>query len=231
MHPMAPSFLQIVTQKPAWHRLVPSVLDQSCLPVDLADAGVRGVLEDVVYEMFRTLYSSFGVGLAAPQVGIRWQLAIIDTAHLNGPVGPARPEPQRRRLILINPEILDADTEAGEGGNDNDDSKKNLESGTETCLSLPGYEGEVDRPVRVRVRNRTLDGGSETIEADGFLARVILHEMDHLNGCLFLDRLPSMTGEDSPQPKVTEGGARGPRVRAVLSELRVSELLQAPISP
>lgn len=171
-------FLPVVATKPEWRNIVPSILDEECDLVDLESLETLQVLEDVIFEMYRTLYGTVGVGLAAPQVGIRWQLATIDTRN---------PEDAKEgRLILINPEIVD--TYHDETG-----------VAPESCLSVPFYQGRVLRYEKIRVKNFTLLGEIEYIEAEGFFARVIQHEMAHLKGTLYIDRLES--------PLNTESGA------------------------
>jgi peptide deformylase len=114
--------------------------------------------------MLETMYSEDGVGLAAPQVGVSKQLIVLD--HGEGPV------------ILINPEIV---------GNGSD--KEPLEEG---CLSLPGIRVTVSRPVTVTVKGLNEKGESVTIEADGLLARILQHEIDHLNATLIIDHLSTL---------------------------------------
>ncbi|MHB9029563.1 MAG: peptide deformylase [Candidatus Latescibacterota bacterium] len=125
----------------------------------------NGELRDFVNRMIDTLYEENGVGLAAPQVGVSRRIVVIDLSF---------GEEVERILPMINPEILSAEGECS------------LEEG---CLSIPGIYEDVVRPERVRVRYRDPEGRTLEMEADGFLARVIQHESDHLDGILFVDRL------------------------------------------
>lgn len=114
----------------------------------------------LIKDMFETMYDADGVGLAAPQVGILKRLFVIDIGE-----GP---------LVFINPEILET------SGSQTDD---------EGCLSLPGEMEKVMRPNYVRARAFNEKGEEFEIEAEELLARAILHEYDHLNGTLFIDRV------------------------------------------
>ncbi|MBT9252942.1 MAG: peptide deformylase [Brockia lithotrophica] len=124
-------------------------------------------------DLAETMRHADGVGLAAPQVGISRRLAVVD-------VGDGLIE-------LINPEILE---EEGE------------EVGVEGCLSIPGVYGEVRRAARVRVRTWTRTGESVVIEAEGLKARAIQHEIDHLDGILFIDRALSLTHAEETRADV-----------------------------
>lgn len=116
-------------------------------------------------EMLDLMYRTQGVGLAAPQVGISQRLLVLN------PSGK-QDEPDSE-LILLNPEIV---------------SKKGKEWDSEGCLSFPGISGEVQRAIKIRVRGHSPLGEELEIGAEDFLARVIQHEMDHLNGIVFIDR-------------------------------------------
>ncbi|QDH17541.1 peptide deformylase [Swingsia samuiensis] len=119
--------------------------------------------------MFSAMYKAPGIGLAAPQVGIDLRFAIIDLADEKEPRDP---------LILINPEIVE-------------DSEQ-MAAREEGCLSLPNQYAEVIRPESIRVRYRDLQGDVIEREADGLLATCIQHEMDHLDGVLFVDHLSTL---------------------------------------
>jgi peptide deformylase len=123
-------------------------------------------LRQTIREMLQTMYSSDGIGLAAPQVGIHKQLVVID-CELENPAAPP--------LILINPEIKSY--------------SKSLCKDQEGCLSIPGIYMDVERPEQVEVSYKDENGRPRTIKADGLLARAIQHEMDHLNGVLFVDHI------------------------------------------
>jgi peptide deformylase len=132
--------------------------------------------------MIETMHDANGVGLAAQQVGEALQLTVVDvsevedrpsTMRLNGePVDPKKSMP----LILINPEII---------------LGKEIAVGPEGCLSFPEITGEIERSETAVVRAETLDGKRIEIEATGLLARALQHEIDHLNGILFIDRMSS----------------------------------------
>lgn len=125
-------------------------------------------IHQLVADMVETMYAAPGVGLAAQQVGVALQLAVVDIT-----VG----EDPEQLLILINPEILE------ESGSQVDE---------EGCLSFPGITEMVDRPMNVTLRAQGLDGEEFTIESEGFLARAFCHEIDHLNGVLFTERMSSL---------------------------------------
>jgi len=120
---------------------------------------------DLVYDMIDTMYRKDGVGLAAPQVGESVRLIVIDMS-----LG----ESYNHGIVLINPEIYDAEGEAV------------LEEG---CLSIPGIREEVVRPERLRVKFKDLSWEDREMICEGLLARVVSHEVDHLNGILFIDRI------------------------------------------
>lgn len=119
--------------------------------------------------MFSAMYKAPGIGLAAPQVGIGLRFALVDVAD---------DQATRNPMVLINPEIV-MDSEE-------------MAAREEGCLSLPNQYAEVVRPASIRVRYRTLAGGIEEQEAEGLLATCIQHEMDHLDGVLFVDHLSTL---------------------------------------
>lgn len=119
---------------------------------------------DLIESMFNVMYREKGVGLAAPQVDVPHRLFVIDIESRNGP-----------SLALINPEIVSASEE-----------KVPYEEG---CLSVPGISAEIMRPKEISVKAITAEGKEISFDADGLLARVIQHELDHLNGRLFIDHL------------------------------------------
>ena len=139
-------------------------------------------IRELAQNMIETMHAANGVGLAAPQVGESLQLTVLDvsqvedrpsTIKLNGENTDAQ---SAMPLVLINPKI---------------DLGSETEMGTEGCLSFPEITGEIERAKSVTVRARNLDGEAIEIEATGFLARAIQHEVDHLNGILFIDRMSS----------------------------------------
>ncbi|MDI6711326.1 MAG: peptide deformylase [Thermoanaerobacterales bacterium] len=109
--------------------------------------------------MFDTMRAAGGVGLAAPQIGVSKRLIVI--------------EMNDERLALVNPEIT---------------AFAGRDAGTEGCLSIPGVWGEVERAAQVEVRGLDQDGRAVTVRAEGYLARALQHEIDHLDGILFIDR-------------------------------------------
>ena len=147
-------------------------------PIDKIDPRIRELAQNMV----ETMHAANGVGLAAPQIGEALQLTVLDvsevedrpsTMKVNGEsIDPKIAMP----LVLINPQIdLGAETEKG----------------TEGCLSFPEITGEIVRAKSITVRAQNLDGEPIEIETTGFLARAVQHEVDHLNGILFIDRMSS----------------------------------------
>jgi peptide deformylase len=134
-------------------------------PVKTVDAEVRALVDD----MFETMYEAPGVGLAAIQVGVPKRIVTADTAKKDEPKQP---------LALINPEIVWSS-----------DEKSSYEEG---CLSIPEYYEEVERPSQVKVRYMDLDGKPQEVEANGLLATVLQHEIDHTNGVLFIDYISKL---------------------------------------
>jgi peptide deformylase len=144
------------------HLLGDKTLRQTAKRINKIDNELR----KTVREMLQTMYSSDGIGLAAPQVGIHKQLIVID-CELENPAAPP--------LILINPEIKKC--------------SQSLCKDQEGCLSIPGVYMDVERPDQVEVSYKDENGRPKTLKADGLLARAIQHEMDHLNGVLFVDHI------------------------------------------
>ncbi len=130
-------------------------------PVETFDDELRKIIKN----MIDTMYSSPGIGLAAPQVGLGIQLTTIDLS-----VG----EDPGQLIVLCNPEII---YQEGEQKCD------------EGCLSLPEFSETISRPLRIKVRGRNAEGEEVEFEGDGLLARCFSHEIDHLNGVLFIDHL------------------------------------------
>lgn len=131
-------------------------------PVAQVDAGIRKLIDD----MFETMYAAPGIGLAATQVNVHQRLLVVD-------VSESRKEP----LALINPEIL---------------ARDGIEESEEGCLSVPGIYDKVARAEHIRVRALDRNGKTIEFEADGLLAVCIQHEMDHLEGKLFVDYLSEL---------------------------------------
>lgn len=142
-------------------------LRQKALPVETFDAALQTLIDD----MFETMYAAPGVGLAATQVGIARRLAVMDCSE-----DKAAPAP----VVLINPEILDpAEPEVMEEG----------------CLSVPGVGEKVERYRRLRLRALDRHGKPFELEAEGLTAQAVQHEIDHLDGKLYIDRLSSLKRE------------------------------------
>ena len=139
------------------------VLKKASPPVDYE--ALRAGLPRLLKDMWATMYAAKGVGLAAPQVGLNLRLSVVD----------ARPEGKAQRLVLINPEIV-----AREGAMFEE----------EGCLSVPGVWARVKRYARVRIRALDARGRPFEMEGTGLLARAFQHEVDHLDGKLFIDHLP-----------------------------------------
>ena len=139
-----------------------SVLEKKAKTIKEVTPRIRTLAED----MLETMYESGGVGLAAPQVGILKRMVVIDITE-------ERNEP----LTMLNPEIIEQDGE---------------QTGYEGCLSVPGKVGVVTRPNRVVVRYNDLDMNEWELEAEEFLARAVCHELDHLDGHLYVEKV---TGE------------------------------------
>ena len=152
------------------------ILRQRCQPVEVVDERVQRLVAD----MLETMVAAHGVGLAAPQVGEDARLAVIDVSHDPDCVSYLRVngEPVELKsimpLVFINPEL-----EYGE----------EKETENEGCLSIQGIRAPVKRPADVKATLPQLDGSVLVVETDGLLARALQHEIDHLNGVLFIDRL------------------------------------------
>lgn len=139
------------------------VLKTPCPPADYA--ALAPELPKLLKDMWATMERARGVGLAAPQVGLSMRLAVIDV----------RPEGKSQRLVLLNPEILSAEGE---------------QKDEEGCLSIPGVYSKLQRAARVRVRALDAEGRPWEMTGTGLLARAFQHEIDHLDGKLYVDRLP-----------------------------------------
>lgn len=125
---------------------------------------VDAQIRTLINDLIDTMRAAPGVGLAAPQVGVALRVAVVEV--------------EKTVYTLVNPEIVESSTET--------------QTGPEGCLSIPGYWAEVTRPLRVRVRALDARGKRVTRNAEGFLARAFQHEIDHLDGILYIDRLPSL---------------------------------------
>ena len=140
-------------------------LKKVCLPVDNIDEETAILMTD----MLETMYAAPGVGLAAPQVGVHKRIIVVDTAR-----GDESPAPH----MIANPEILWSSDE--------------MKIHEEGCLSLPTYYEELVRPDRIKVRYINEKNETRELEVEGLLSVVIQHEMDHLDGVLFVDHISSL---------------------------------------
>ncbi|ENN86359.1 Peptide deformylase [Rhizobium freirei PRF 81] len=144
------------------------LLRQASKPIERIDAEIQRLADD----MLETMYDAPGIGLAAIQVGVARRLLVIDVA---------REGEEKKPLVFINPEIVASS-----------DERSVYEEG---CLSIPDYYAEVERPARVTVKHLDRDGKEQIIEADGLLATCVQHEIDHLNGVLFIDYISRLKRE------------------------------------
>ena len=136
-------------------------LKRVSVPVDL----FNGELEKLAKNMIETMYSAPGIGLAAPQVGLNIRLATVDLS-----VG----EDESQLITICNPQIASVEGE---------------QKSEEGCLSIPEFTDTIVRPKKIVVRGQSIRGEEVVVEADGLLARCFSHEIDHLNGILFIDHL------------------------------------------
>jgi peptide deformylase len=144
------------------HYLGDRVLRQPAKRIAKVDDNIRTIIK----EMLQTMYSADGIGLAAPQVGIHKQIIVIDIKL---------DEPEQPPLVMINPTILKSGSQ--------------LCNAEEGCLSIPGVYLDVTRPEEIEVSYRNEQGKPSKLKATGLLSRAIQHEMDHLNGVMFVDRV------------------------------------------
>lgn len=142
-------------------------------------------LQQLIDDMFDTLRHAAGVGLAAPQVNVPWRVLVVEYTHDEG----APPE----RYALVNPKVVYLSPET--------------EVGTEGCLSIPGVFGDVQRARSIIIKGQDRYGQPVTIRAHGWLARIFQHEIDHLNGILFIDKALRLWREE-PEAAAVAGQAR-----------------------
>ncbi|MDQ1184885.1 MULTISPECIES: peptide deformylase [Agrobacterium] len=138
------------------------LLRQQSKPVETVDSEIQRLADD----MLETMYDAPGIGLAAIQVGVPRRMLVIDLS---------RDDEENKPLVFINPEILKVSDE--------------VSTYEEGCLSIPDYYAEVERPASLTVGYVDRDGKQQTVEADGLLATCLQHEIDHLNGVLFIDHI------------------------------------------
>ncbi|MEH6690570.1 MAG: peptide deformylase [Pseudorhizobium pelagicum] len=144
------------------------ILRQPSRPFEQVDTEVLRLADD----MLETMYDAPGIGLAAVQIGVPRRLLVIDIS---------RDDEDNKPQVFINPEIVASS-----------DDRSVYEEG---CLSIPDYYAEVERPATVTVQYIGRDGKQETVEADGLLATCLQHEIDHLNGILFIDHISRLKRE------------------------------------
>lgn len=156
------------------------VLRQKCRKITQVDDDLVSLVED----MLETMVAANGVGLAAPQVAVAIRLAVVDVSHDPECVSYLRVNGEEADLVslmplvFINPEV---------------EFSSDRETATEGCLSIQNLRAEVKRPAAITATLPQLDGSVLVVETDGLLARALQHEIDHLNGVLFIDRLPPAT--------------------------------------
>lgn len=138
-----------------------SIIREKCTPVESIDGDIQSLIDN----MIETMYAAPGIGLAATQVGASSRVIVTDTSFGEDPDA---------LLVLINPEIVHLEGEIEE---------------EEGCLSVPGVTAKVKRAEKVKVKGLNREGKEVLIEADGMLARALQHEIDHINGRVFIDRL------------------------------------------
>jgi peptide deformylase len=138
-----------------------AILSEAARPVDVITPDIDKVIDD----MIETMYAAPGIGLAAPQVGVGLRIFVLDLSVGRDPAA---------LHVMINPEFVERD---------------GMQLEEEGCLSVPGFTSTVARPKRVVVKSLNRQGETQTLEGTGLMARALQHEIDHLNGCLFVDRL------------------------------------------
>jgi peptide deformylase len=144
-----------------------SVLHDPAEPV----GAITPEIDQLITDMIETMYAAPGIGLAAPQVGVPLRIFVIDLSIGRDPKG---------LIVMVNPEFVERD---------------GMQLEEEGCLSVPGFEATVVRPLRAVVKGLDRDGHEQQIEGEGLLARAFQHEMDHLDGTLFVDRLRGIKKE------------------------------------
>ena len=141
------------------------ILRKKCEPLEKVDTDIKKLMDD----MLETMYAAPGIGLAAVQVGILKRLVVIDIS---------KGEEEKKPIFLINPQIIN--------------QSKKTSVYEEGCLSLPGQFAEIERPAECTIKYIDYNGKEKDLKADGLLATCIQHEVDHLNGILFIDYLSKL---------------------------------------
>lgn len=165
-----------------------SVLAQKASPIQRVEKSYFKLADD----MLETMYHAPGIGLAANQVGVLDRIIVVDTEYSADELEEGQEIPKdaevisnqivtgKKPLVLINPEII---------------YREGSTAITEACLSVPEYAAEVQRSEKIKVKYQDLDGLEKTLSADGLLAICLQHELDHLDGRLFIDRLSELKKE------------------------------------
>ncbi len=144
------------------------ILRQVSKPIETIDSEVKKLADD----MLETMYDAPGIGLAAIQIGVARRMLVLDVS---------KDGEDKQPLVFINPEVVSST-----------DARSVYEEG---CLSIPDYYAEVERPAGITVRHLDRDGKEQLTEADGLLATCLQHEIDHLNGVLFIDHISKLKRE------------------------------------
>lgn len=144
------------------------ILRQVSSPIETMDSEVRKLADD----MLETMYDAPGIGLAAIQIGVARRMLVLDVS---------KDGEDKKPLVFINPEVVASS-----------DARSVYEEG---CLSIPDYYAEVERPAVITVKHLDRDGKEQLTEADGLLATCLQHEIDHLNGVLFIDHISKLKRE------------------------------------
>ncbi len=142
-------------------RLGDSILTDPARPVEAITPEIKTLIDD----MIETMYAAPGIGLAAPQIGVSLRIFVVDLSVGRDPAGLS---------VMLNPEFV---------------AREGMQLEEEGCLSVPGFTATVARPKRVVVKGLNRHGDEHQLEGTGLMARALQHEMDHLNSCLFVDRL------------------------------------------
>ena len=144
------------------------ILRQVSKPIETMDSEVKKLADD----MLETMYDAPGIGLAAIQIGVARRMLVLDVS---------KDGEDKKPLVFINPEVVASS-----------DARSVYEEG---CLSIPDYYAEVERPAAIKVKHLDRDGKEQLTEADGLLATCLQHEIDHLNGVLFIDHISKLKRE------------------------------------
>lgn len=153
------------------------VLRRKARPVTRFDAELQTLVDD----MIETMRAAPGVGLAAPQVGVSERVIVVEYAE-----NDEQEDAPKKLYVLVNPEIKTASEE--------------FEMGIEGCLSVPGWQGDVERALALTVKGQTRRGQPVKVKAKGWLARIFQHEIDHLDGVVFTDRATRVWKPQAEQP-------------------------------